>query len=280
MDLGLKDSVAFITGASKGIGKAIAEVLAEEGCKVVITARGEALLRQVAEDISARTGVEVLAVAGDMMVTAEVERAVQAAYDRFERIDVLVPCAGAATPGVFETITEEQWLSSLNLKFMGYVRALKVVLPRMRERGHGSVVMVVGNDGLKNPYYEVAPGAANAADINLASALAEQYGRYGIRINTVNPGPVDTERWAWGEATLARNKSIDVEQARKLVLASLPLNRICKPQEIANVVAFLASPRASYVSGANIPVDGAQRKALMDADLVLRDLELSATGTS
>jgi len=268
MDLGLADSVVFITGGSKGIGRATARVFAEEGSRVVITARDQARLEGVAKEIARETGAEVLPIAGDMMRTEDVERAVQQTLDRYGRIDVLVPCAGSAPGGLFESLTEEQWLSALNLKFMGYVRACRAVLPHMRERGSGVVVMVVGNDGLKFPYYEVAPGAANAADINLASALAEQYGRYGIRINTVNPGPVETDRWAWVQESLASSKGLDVPTTRKLVMASLPLGRLCQPEEIASVVAFLASPRASYVSGANIPVDGAQRKALMDADLV------------
>jgi len=269
MDLGLQGQVAFITGASKGIGRATAQVLSEEGCTVVITARGEARLKEVAREISEATGNDVHPIAGDMMVDAEVKAAVGATYERYGHIDVLVPCAGAAPGGLAESLDDEAWLQALNLKFMGYVRACRHVLPRMKERGSGSVVMVVGNDGLQPPMWEVAPGVCNAADLNFASCMADQYGPHGIRVNTVNPGPVDTDRWEWIEKSQAESKGLDLETTQKLVRASLPAGRIARPDEIANVVAFLASPRASFVNKAHVPVDSGQRKPLMDADLVL-----------
>ena len=107
-------------------------------------------------------------------------------------------------------------------------------------------------------------GAANAADLNFASSLAEQYGPQGIRVNTVNPGPVDTERWDGLEKAFARDKGVDQPTAHQLAVSSIPLGRICTPQEVANLVAFVASPRASFLNGAHIPIDGGQRKALMD----------------
>jgi 3-oxoacyl-[acyl-carrier protein] reductase len=134
----------------------------------------------------------------------------------------------------------------------------------MLERGGGTIVLVVGNDGLKPSYWEMTAGVANAADINFASSLAEQYGPLGIRVNTVNPGPVNTERWDGLEKAFARDKGIDQAAAHELAIGSLPLGRICEPEEVANFVAFLASPRASYLNGAHIPMDGGQRKALMD----------------
>ena len=268
MDLGLQGQVAFITGASKGIGRATAEALSEEGCIVVVTARGEERLRQVAQEIASSTGNEVYPIPGDMMDNDAVAAAVAETYDRYDRIDVLVPCAGAAPGGLAETHDDEAWMQALNLKFLGYVRACRHVLPRMKEQGGGAVVMVVGNDGLQPPMWEVAPGACNAADLNFASCMADQYGPHGIRVNTVNPGPVDTDRWAWIEESLAESKGLDVETTRKLVNGSLPAGRIAQPREIASVVTFLASPRASFVNKAHIPVDSGQRKALMDADRI------------
>ena len=107
-------------------------------------------------------------------------------------------------------------------------------------------------------------GVANAADINFASSLAEQYGSHGIRVNTVNPGPVNTDRWDGLEKALARDKNISQQHAHDLTLSSLPLGRICEPEEVASLAVFLASPRGSYISGAHVPVDGGQRKGLMD----------------
>jgi 3-oxoacyl-[acyl-carrier protein] reductase len=267
VELGLKGSVAFITGGSKGIGRETARVLGEEGCRVVITARDAGRLEQAAADLREETGAEVIAVPGDMSVTADVEAAVAKALEAFGQIDVLVTCAGSSPGGLMEELTEEQWMSSLNLKFMGYVRTCRAVIPHMRERGSGSVVLVVGNDGLKPSYWEMTAGAANAADINFASSLAEQYGPLGVRVNTVNPGPVNTDRWDGLEKAFARDKGVTQGQAHDLAVGSIPLGRICEPQEVANVVAFLASSRASFVNGAHIPVDGAQRKGLMDLEV-------------
>ena len=158
----------------------------------------------------------MLPLAGDMSVTADVQRCVAAATDRLGPIDILVTCAGSSPGGLLEDLTEDQWLASLNLKFMGYVRSVRAVIGQMRERGTGSIVLVVGNDGLKPSYWEMTAGVANAADINFASSVAEQYGRYGVRINTVNPGPVNTDRWDGLEKAFARDKGVTQERAHEL----------------------------------------------------------------
>jgi 3-oxoacyl-[acyl-carrier protein] reductase len=264
MDLQLKSKVAFVTGASKGIGRAVAEELAKEGANVVITARTAEPLEVAAREIAAMTEREIVPMAGDMSQTDDVNRCVKAALQKFGRIDILVTCAGSSPGGLLEDLTEEQWMSSLNLKFMGYVRTVRAVIPHMRERGEGAIVLVVGNDGLKPSYWEMTAGVANAADINFASSVAEQYGRYGVRINTVNPGPVNTDRWEGLEKAFARDKKVDQERAHELAIASIPLHRIAEPHEVASLVVFLASPRAAFINGAHIPIDGAQRKALMD----------------
>lgn len=264
MDLQLAGKVALVTGGSKGIGRAVAAQLASEGADVVVTARHLEPLERAAQDIASRTGRQVVPMAGDMSVTADVNRCVEATLERFGRIDILVTCAGSSPGGLLEELTEEQWYASLSLKFMGYVRSVRAVIPHMRERGEGSIVLVVGNDGLKPSYWEMTAGVANAADINFASSVAEQYGRHGVRINTVNPGPVNTERWDSLEKAFARDKKVDQGRAHTLAVSSIPFGRICEPEEVASLVTFLASPRASFINGAHIPIDGAQRKALMD----------------
>jgi NAD(P)-dependent dehydrogenase (short-subunit alcohol dehydrogenase family) len=264
LDLQLDGKVAFVTGASKGIGRAVAEDLAREGAEVVITARNAEPLENAAKEICAATGRDIVPMAGDMSVTAEVQRCVDATLARFGKIDILVTCAGSSPGGLLEDLTEDQWMSSLNLKFMGYVRSVRAVIPHMRARGEGAIVLVVGNDGLKPSYWEMTAGVANAADINFASSVAEQYGRYGVRINTVNPGPVNTDRWDTLEKAFARDKGVGQGRAHELANQSIPFGRICEPGEVAALVTFLASPRASFINGAHIPIDGAQRKAIMD----------------
>ena len=267
MDLKLAGKKAIVTGGSKGIGRETARILAEEGCDVAMTAREEGRLKDVADAIASATGRTILPLAGDMSVQSDVERCMNAAIEAFQGIDVLVTCAGSSPGGLLEELTEDMWMSSLGLKFMGYVHSCSVILPHMRERGTGSVVLVVGNDGLKSSYWELTAGVANSADINFAAAMAEQYGRHGIRVNTVNPGPVNTDRWDGLEKRFALDRGIDQSDARRIVLGTLPLGRICEPEEVASVVVFLASPQASYVNGTHVLIDGAQLKGLLDAGL-------------
>ena len=264
MELGFNGEVVLITGGSKGIGLESAKLFAEEGCRVAITARDAGGIESALEAIEGAGSPEVFGTTGDMTQSEDVGRVVAETLDRFGRIDVLVTCAGASPGGSLEDLTEEQWYSSLHLKLMGYVRACRAVLPHMRERGSGNVVLVVGNDGLKPIHFEVTAGAANAADQNFAAAIAEEYGAHGVRVNTVNPGPVDTDRWDLLEKAIAKGRGMSQADARKLVERSIPLGRICTAQEVANLVVFLASPRASFINGAHVPIDGAQRKALMD----------------
>jgi NAD(P)-dependent dehydrogenase (short-subunit alcohol dehydrogenase family) len=264
MDLNLNEKVAFVTGASKGIGREVARQLANEGCDVVITARGREELEKTAAQLSEETGRRIVALVGDMSQTEDVERCVADAIGEFGRIDILVTCAGSSPGGLLEELTDDEWMQSLNLKFMGYVRTVRAVVPRMVEAGKGAIVLVVGNDGLKPSFWEMTAGAANAADLNFASSIADQYGPKGVRVNTVNPGPVDTDRWDTLEKAFARDMGVDQGEARRRAEASIPLGRITQPEEVAALVTFLASDNAGSVHGAHIPIDGAQRKALME----------------
>jgi 3-oxoacyl-[acyl-carrier protein] reductase len=148
---------------------------------------------------------------------------------------------------------------------MGYVRTCTAVTPIMKQQKSGRIINVIGNDGIKPIYFELTPGAANAAGINFTQAIAEELAQHGVLVNCVNPGPVDTERW-WGLVrTLAKSRNISEEAANALAIRSIPLGRLCTTEEVAHVVTFLASDKASFVVGAAITLDGGQRKALMDA---------------
>lgn len=266
MDLGLSGATALVTGGSKGIGRATAQLLAEEGCDLAIVARGQEQLKLAADEIAESTGQRVIPLAGDMSQQEDVDRCAQRAIEELGGLDVLITCAGSSPGGLLEELTEDEWLSSLNLKFMGYVRTCTAVLPHMRERGRGTVVLVVGNDGVKPSWWELTAGAANAADINFASSIAEQYGRHGVRVNTVNPGPVETDRWGWLLEQFASDKKVSLERAEELAMSSIPLGRIATAEEVANVTVFLASPRASFVNGAHLVIDGGQQKAIMGGE--------------
>ncbi len=264
MDLGLQGKVAIINGGSKGIGRASAILLAEEGCEIGICARNQDGMDDAAKEIGDKTGKKVLTVQADTNQEADARNFIQKSIDHFGHVDILVNCAGSSPGGTLNELAEADWMESLNLKFMGYVRCTTAVVPHMRQRKSGRIVNVIGNDGVKPIYFELTPGAANAAGINFTLAMAEDLARDNVLINAVNPGPVDTERW-WGLVdTMAEGRGITPEEATQLALKTLPLGRFCTAGEVANLVTFLASDRASYVTGASITVDGAQRKAMMD----------------
>jgi NAD(P)-dependent dehydrogenase (short-subunit alcohol dehydrogenase family) len=176
----------------------------------------------------------------------------------------MVNNAGSAPGGVIEHLSESDWAQALQLKFMGYVRCLRYVLPIMLKQGGGRVLNLIGNDGVKPSYWEIAPGAANAAGQNLTRSLAGQYGKHGISFVAVNPGPVRTERLAGLVNAMARDMNIPHAQADQLAPSSIPLGRIAETEEVADLCVYLASPRAHFVNGTMIEIDGGQEKALMD----------------
>jgi NAD(P)-dependent dehydrogenase (short-subunit alcohol dehydrogenase family) len=264
MDLQLTDKTALVTGASQGIGQAIAYALASQGADVAICARNQESLKQVAADITKKTGRKVVAIAADLTKAADAENFIKQAHEALGRIDILVNNAGSAPGGVIETLTEDDWEQALQLKFMGYVRCLRYALPIMVKQGHGRVVNLIGNDGVKPSYWEIAPGAANAAGQNLMKSLSGQYGKNGISFVAVNPGPVRTERWSGLVKAMARDMNLSYEEADKLAPSSIPMGRIAEPEEVANLVTMMASPLMHYVTGTMIEVDGGQEKSLMD----------------
>jgi NAD(P)-dependent dehydrogenase (short-subunit alcohol dehydrogenase family) len=265
MDLQLGGKVALVTGASAGIGKGIALALAREGCDVAICARRREPLEAAAGEIRAETGRKVLALAADLTRKEDAENFVNSAASNYGRVDILVNNAGSAPGGILEALDEVAWRQGLELKFMGYVRCLKAALPIMKRQGGGRVVNLIGNDGVKESYWEIVPGACNAAGQNLTKALAGQYGRFNISFVAVNPGPVRTERWEGLVQAMARDMKLSHAEADQLAPRSIPLGRIAEVEEVANLVTYLASPLAHFVNGSMIEIDGGQQKPLMDA---------------
>ena len=264
MDLAMKDKKAIVTGASEGIGKAIARGLAKEGVDVAICARRKEPLEAAAAEIAKETGRKIFAITADLTKPEDAESFVKKAHAALGRIDILVNNAGSAPGGVLEHLSEDDWAQALQLKFMGYVRCMKHVLPIMQKQKKGRVVNLIGNDGVKVSYWEIAPGAANAAGQNLTKSLASQYGKHNISFCAVNPGPVRTERWAGLVKAMARDMKLSYEDADKLAPSSIPLGRIAECDEVANLVTYLASDLAFFVNGTMIEIDGGQDKVLMD----------------
>jgi NAD(P)-dependent dehydrogenase (short-subunit alcohol dehydrogenase family) len=253
----LEGQVAIVTGGAKGIGKAIADRLAADGARIAVADLEGA--EEAAAGYADGVGLTV-----DVATEDGAERMAAEVAERCGRIDILVNNAGAAPGGLLLDLSEDDWQAALQLKFMGYVRCMKAVIPFMLRQGGGRIVNIVGNDGVKPIGVELTPSAANAADLAVTLALAEQYGSQNICINAINPGPVATERWDGLIAGIARVRRISADEAQKRAERSIPLGRICTPEEVANVAVFVASERASFMNGALITLDGGQRKALLD----------------
>src|SRR5277367_3586951 len=264
MDLAMTGKKAIVTGASEGIGKAITLAFAREGVDVAICARRKEPLEATAAEIAKATGAKIFAIPADLTKPQDAESFVKKAHAALGRIDILVNNAGSAPGGVIEHLSEDDWAQALQLKFMGYVRCMKHVLPIMQKQKKGRVVNLIGNDGVKVSYWEIAPGAANAAGQNLTKSLSSQYGKDNISFVVVNPGPVRTERWAGLVKAMARDMKLSYEDADKLAPSSIPLGRIAEVEEVANLVTYLASDLAFFVNGTMIEIDGGQDKVLMD----------------
>jgi len=264
MDLKLTGKTALVTGGSEGIGKGIALALAKEGVDIAICARRKEPLEASAAEIAKATGRKIHAFTADLTKDEDAKNFVVQGAKALGRVDIMVNNAGSAPGGVIEHLSEADWAQAMQLKFMGYVRCLRYVLPIMVKQGGGRVVNLIGNDGVKPSYWEIAPGAANAAGQNLTLSLAGQYGKHNISFCAVNPGPVRTERWAGLVKAMSRDMKLSYEEADKLAPSSIPMGRIAEVDEVANLVVMLASPLMHMVNGTMIEIDGGQEKSLMD----------------
>lgn len=255
MDLGLKGRVVLVTGGSKGIGLACAEAFAAEGARVAITSRSRDNLAAAERRLKDK-GHAVATAAADLgdpqaalALAAEIER-------RLGPIDVLVNSAGAAKRHSPDELDMQAWHDAMDAKYFTYVHAMQAVVPGMAARNRGAIVNIVGQGGKIASPAHLAGGAANAALMLLSAGLAAAYGRKGIRVNAVNPGVTLTERVTGRFEAEGKTAGIPPEEARKRGERAIPLGRYGTPEEVAAVAVFLASDRASYVTGANIPMDG------------------------
>jgi NAD(P)-dependent dehydrogenase (short-subunit alcohol dehydrogenase family) len=255
MDLGLKNRVVLITGGSKGIGLACAKAFLAEGAKVAIASRSKVNL--VAAERQLKTGAEeLMKVATDLIDPANARRMVGEVEQGFGPIDVLVNSAGAAKRTAPEELTPEAWRAAMDAKYFTYVHAIDAVIKGMASRKRGVIVNVIGSGGKVASPVHIPGGAANAALMLVTAGLANAYGAHGVRVNAVNPGATLTDRLKQGLEAEAKVAAVTPEEALKRVTARVPLGRLAEPDEIAAAVAFLASDRASYITGAIVAMDG------------------------
>jgi len=252
MDLGLAGKCVLVTGGSMGIGKAAALALAAEGCRVAIAARGAEALAEAAAEI----GKETLAVKADCTKPEDIRRMVEEALARFGRIDILVNSIGAAKSGDFLALSDEDWRESLELKLYGIVRACREVVPHMRRCRWGRIVNVIGHRGRQPDTQAMPAGVANAGLINFTKALADEVVPDGILVNGVSPCPMETRRLDYMVRARAQMTGVSEEEARAEFLRDIPIGRFARPEEIAPLIAFLASERNSYITGTTIAIDG------------------------
>jgi NAD(P)-dependent dehydrogenase (short-subunit alcohol dehydrogenase family) len=255
MDLELAGKVVLVTGGSKGIGLACAQRLAAEGARVAICSRSAANL-EAAQRVLQAAGREVATFTADVGDPAAAERLAGAVESGVGPVDVLVNCAGAAKRYAPAELDMKAWHDGMAAKYFPYVHAMQAVLPRLAARGRGVVVNVVGQGGKVAAPTHLPGGAANAALMLATAGLASAYGPRGVRVVAVNPGRTLTDRAQGAFEAEARRLGTSVEEVRRTGEQALPLRRFARPEEVADVVAFLASARASYVTGVMISMDG------------------------
>jgi 3-oxoacyl-[acyl-carrier protein] reductase len=268
VDLGLQGKVAIVAASSKGLGKATAIQLAREGATVVMCSRDEAAINAAAEEarrvaIEAENGGSTLAVVADVTKPEDIERLVDTAIGRYGRVDILISNAGGPPSGSFETFDDQAYLDAVNLNLMSTLRLARAVVPHMKAQGGGSIVNIT-SISVKQPLDGlILSNTARAGVIGLAKSMANELGRYNIRVNNVGPGPTRTDRILNLAEQRAAALGITPEEALARDWQGIPLGRLGEPEEFANVVTFLASPAASYVTGVTITVDGGMYRGLM-----------------
>jgi 3-oxoacyl-[acyl-carrier protein] reductase len=263
MDLGIEGKVALIAAASKGLGRAVAEELGAEGARLVICARGGDALAAARDEIAERTRAEVHAVVADVATLAGIELVARAARTAYGQVDILVNNAGGPPSGPFEKHPWEAWESAVHLTLRSAVELTRCVLPGMRERKWGRVLNIT-SIAVKQPVDGLMlSNSLRAAVTGWARTLANEVAREGVTVNNVLPGYTRTDRVAELNAARAKSEGIEIEEIQRRIEGQIPMRRLGEPREFAAMVAFLASDRASYITGQSIAVDGGWIRSLV-----------------
>jgi NAD(P)-dependent dehydrogenase (short-subunit alcohol dehydrogenase family) len=262
MDLNLAGKTALVTGASRGIGAAIAQELAREGVQVCLAARDRTKLDEVATTLAAISrSNRTVVYAGDLREPDAVKGAVDAAVAAFGRLDILVNNAGATKRADFFALTEEDWQDGFALKFHGYVRATRAAWPHLRET-RGSIINIVGIGSRAGSAEFTIGGSVNVAILNFTKAMADIGVKDGVRVNAINPGLIETDRFSRNIERVSRERGLGREQAMAHLLESHGTTRVGRPEEIGWMTAYLASEKADFIQGCIIDIDGGATRSL------------------
>jgi NAD(P)-dependent dehydrogenase (short-subunit alcohol dehydrogenase family) len=251
MELGLKNRSVLVTGGSKGIGLACARAFLDEGARVAIVSRDRSNLDKAAAQLG-----KVVTIVADLVQADDAKRMAREAEAMLGPIEVLVNSAGAAKRYPPDELIAQSWHAAMDAKYFTYIHAMDALLPSMRDRKRGNVVNIIGTGGKIASSIHLPGGAANSALMLASVGLASVYGKFGVRINAINPGATITDRIREALELEAKAKGTTVEQVLEQGQARVPLGRYADPKEIASVALFLASDQAAYVTGAVIPMDG------------------------
>ena len=262
MDLGLKDRVAIVAASSQGLGKAVAFGLAREGARLALCARTAETLDRTAGEIREQTGADILAEPVDVADYDRVRRFVAHTQDRFGRVDICVANAGGPPSKPFAETTVEDWQAAANLNLMSTLYFAREVLPGMRDRRWGRFIGITSITVKQPTEGLILSNSVRSAVAGLLKSLANEYGPYNVLINNVCPGYTATARLESLTSKLASAEGVSVEKIKERWAAQVPLRRLGQPEEFSNLVVFLASERASYITGVSIPVDGGLVKGL------------------
>ncbi len=256
MELGLKGRFGIVTGAGGGIGRAVSLALAREGVKLAICDRDREVLEKVAEEVKQASGTRPVTISADFTKSQEVKDMIAQAVKKLGQVHILVNAFAAGTFGTFAELTLEDWVSTTDVKYFGYLRCMQEVIPHMVRQKDGRIVNLTGRSGKEPSTIHLPDSGVNAALNAVTKGLAIQYGPSNIRINAVSPGPVETDRMDRLYSALAKTAGITKEEMVIQWRKTVPLGRPAQPSEIADVVVYLVSDRASYISGALLAVDG------------------------